>query len=173
MKGERKILSDFYNRVKEICSKYKKVAMFVDMDGTIVEYNIYPEGTMTTDAKGLFINLRPIKIVIDELRKIKDIENLDLYVLSMARSYIIVEEKKEWLKKNASFIDEKNWIIINREAGDYNDENRDGVKAERIQEKLKEYDHCILLDDDHKVIHKAVNMLKDNCDIFHLSSAII
>ena len=167
-------MSDFYNRIKEICSKYKKVAMFVDMDGTIVEYNIYPDGTIKNDTKGLFVNLRPIEIVIDELRKINEIDNLDLYILSMARTYIIVEEKKEWLKKNASFIDEKNWIIINREAGDYNDENRNRVKPERILGKLKsEYDHTILLDDDHKVIHESVKILKDKCDIFHVSSAII
>ena len=92
----------------------------------------------------------------------------------MARSYIIVEEKKEWLKKNADFIDEKNYIIINREAGDYNDENRNRVKAERILEKLDQgYDHAIFLDDDHKVLHESVKILKDKCDIFHISSAII
>lgn len=167
-------MSNFYNIVKEICSKYKKVAMFVDMDGTIVEYNVYPEGTVTTNSKGLFVNNRPINIIIDELKKISKIENLDLYILSMARSYIIVEEKKEWLKKNADFIDEKNYIIINREAGDYNDENRNRVKAERILEKLDQgYDHAIFLDDDHKVLHESVKILKNRCDVFHISSAII
>ena len=34
--------------------------MFIDMDGTIVEYILYPDGTITTDAKGLFINNKPI-----------------------------------------------------------------------------------------------------------------
>lgn len=166
-------MSEFYNRVKEICSRYKKVAMFVDMDGTIVEYVMYPDKTITTKAKGMFVNNKPIKIIIDELREINEIQNLDLYILSMARSYIIVEEKKEWLKKYIPFIDEKNWIIINREAGDYNDENRSRIKAEKIQEKLKEYDHTIFLDDDHKVLQGAMNLLKDKCDIFHVSSAII
>lgn len=167
-------MSQFYNRVKEICNKYDRVAMFIDMDGTIVEYILYPDGTITSKTKGLFINLKPIKIVIDELRKINEIENIDLYILSMARSYIIVEEKKEWLKKYADFIDEKNYIIINREAGDYNDENRNRIKADKILEKLdEEYEHAIFLDDDHKVLHEAVKMLKDKCDIFHISSATI
>lgn len=166
-------MSDFYNRVKEICNKYKKVAMFIDMDGTIVEYNVYPEGTVTAETKGLFVNNRPIKIIIDKLRKISEIENIDLYILSMARSYIIVKEKKEWLKKHADFIDKDNYIIINREAGDYNNENRNRVKSERIQEKLKEYNHAIFLDDYHKVIHEAVKILKDKCDVFHISSVII
>ena len=163
----------FYERIKEICNKYKKVAMFIDMDGTIVEYIIYPDGKITTEAKGLFINNKPVKIVIDELRKINNIENLDLYILTMSRSYIVADEKKEWLKKYVNFIDEKNWIIINRQAGDYNDENRSRIKAEKIQEKLKEYEHAIFLDDDHNVLHGAVKILKDKCDVFHISSAII
>ena len=49
-------MSSFYDRVKEICSKYKKVAMFIDMDGTIVEYNLYPDGVITPEAKGFFVN---------------------------------------------------------------------------------------------------------------------
>lgn len=163
----------FYERIKEICNKYKNVAMFIDMDGTIVEYIIYPDGKITTEAKGLFINNKPVKIVIDELRKINNIENLDLYILTMSRSYIVADEKKEWLKKYVKFIDEKNWIIINRQAGDYNDENRSRIKAEKIQEKLKEYEHAIFLDDDHNVLHGAVKILKDKCDVFHISSAII
>ena len=165
---------DFYNRVKELCSKYEKVAMFVDMDGTIVEYVLYSDGVINTKSKGLFINKKPLKIVIDELEKINKIENLDLFILSMARSYIIVEEKKEWLKKHASFIKEENWIIINREAGDYNDETRSRIKAEKILEKLESgYEHAIFLDDDHKVLHGATKILKDKCDIFHVSSVLI
>ena len=165
---------DFYNRVKEICSKYEKVAMFVDMDGTIVEYILYLDRAINTKSKGLFINNKPLKIVIDELEKISKIENLDLFILSMARSYIIVEEKKEWLKKHASFIKEENWIIINREAGDYNDDTRSRIKAEKILEKLESgYEHAIFLDDDHKVLHGATKILKDKCDIFHVSSVLI
>lgn len=169
-----KNMSDFCNKIKTICCKYKKVAMFIDMDGTIVEYIIHPFGSITTKSKGLFINGKPIKIVINELEEISKIENLDLYILSMARSNIIVEEKKEWLKNNASFINEKNYIILNREAKDYGDDNRNIIKSEKILEKLNNgYDYAIFLDDDHKVIHKAQELLKDKCKVFHISSALI
>jgi len=167
-------MSNFYNKIKTICCKYKKVAMFVDMDGTIVEYIVHPFGSITTKSKGLFLNGKPIKSVINELEEISKIENLDLYILSMARSNIIVEEKKEWLKNNASFINEKNYIILNREAKDYGDENRNIIKAKKIQEKLEnDYDYAIFLDDDHKVIHKAQELLKDKCEVFHISSALV
>ena len=167
-------MSNFYNKIKTICCKYKKVAMFVDMDGTIVEYIVHPFGSITTKSKGLFLNGKPIKSVINELEKISKIDNLDLYILSMARSNIIVHEKKEWLKNNASFINEDRYIILNREAGDYGDDNRNIIKAKKIQEKLDNgYDHAIFLDDDHKVIHKAQDCLKEKCDVFHISSALV
>lgn len=167
-------MSDFCNKIKTICCKYKKVAMFIDMDGTIVEYIIHPFGSITTKSKGLFINGKPIKIVINELEEISKIENLDLYILSMARSNIIVEEKKEWLKNNISFINEENYIILSREAKDYGDDNRNIIKSEKILEKLNNgYDYAIFLDDDHKVIHKAQEFLKDKSKVFHISSALV
>ena len=42
-------IMEFYNRIKEICKKHKKVALFVDMDGTIVEYRVFPENFVTTE----------------------------------------------------------------------------------------------------------------------------
>lgn len=41
----------FYNKIKEICKNHKKVALFVDMDGTIVEYEVYPDGFLTNETK--------------------------------------------------------------------------------------------------------------------------
>ena len=57
-------MSDFYNRIESICYKYKKVAMFVDMDGTIVEYIIHPFGSITTKSKGLFLYTRKVKQIV-------------------------------------------------------------------------------------------------------------
>ena len=36
-------MKKFFNRINEICSKYKKVAIFIDMDGTINEYTVYSD----------------------------------------------------------------------------------------------------------------------------------
>lgn len=47
-------MSIFYNKINSICKENKKVAMFIDMDGTIVEYVVYPEGSITTESKGKF-----------------------------------------------------------------------------------------------------------------------
>ena len=57
-------MDNFYNRIKEICVKNEKVAMFIDMDGTIVEYKVYPEGGITTDTIGEFLNAKPLNSIL-------------------------------------------------------------------------------------------------------------
>lgn len=163
----------FYNRIREICKKHKKIALFVDMDGTIVEYNVFPEGFVTNETKEVFLNANPLDVVINNLKKINEIENLDLYILSLSRSNIIVEEKKQWLKKFVTFIKEENYIILNKENGDYNSENRVFIKSIKMKEKLNEYDFVMLLDDEHKILKRTQKELRDKGEVFHISSAII
>lgn len=166
-------MSIFYEKIKNICKKNTDVAMFIDMDGTIVEYVVYPEGAISTTTTGKFLDEKPIQVVLDNLKKINEIPNIDLYILSLAKSDIIVEEKKKWLKKYADFIDENNWIILNKERGEYDKENRDYIKSNKMKEKLQQYDCVILIDDDHKILKQTQAELKDKCHVFHLSSAII
>ena len=163
----------FFNKIKEICNENKKVAMFVDMDGTIVEYHVYRDNELTTSTKGKFLNGEPLDVVLENLKKINEIENIDIYILSFSKSTIIVEEKKQWLKKYASFIKEENWIILNKEIGEYNKENRNFMKARKMQEKLKDYDCVVFLDDDHKILKQAQEDLGEKGYVFHVSSAII
>lgn len=166
-------MDNFFNTIKTICYENSKVAMFIDMDGTIVEYPIYLNGEISTNTRGKFIDGRPIEIIINKLRKINEIANIDLYILSLAKSSIIVKEKQEWLKKYVDFIDEKNWIIIDKEKGEYNKDNRDIIKVQKMQEKMNKYDYMILLDDDHKILKQAKEELKDKGSAYHISSALI
>ena len=125
----------FYNKIRKICDENEKVAMFIDMDGTIVEYTVYREGEISTSTTGKFLNGQPINVVINNLKRISEIKNIDLYILTLSRSHIIVQEKKQWLKKYVDFIDEKNWIIINKEANEYNKENRDYIKSQKYKKE--------------------------------------
>lgn len=49
-------MNNFYNRIEKICKYKKNVAMFIDMDGTIVEYTVFKEGELTTKTKNHFLN---------------------------------------------------------------------------------------------------------------------
>ncbi len=163
----------FYDKIKKMCNENKKVALFVDMDGTIAEYDIYPEGFITTETKNLFSNVEPIKLVIDKLEKISKIDNLDIYILSLSKSKIIKEEKIEWLRKNVRFIKEENYIFLIRENGDYDSDTRKYIKSKKMLEMKDKYDYLILLDDEHKILRTTQKELGNRGEVFHISSAII
>lgn len=164
---------EFYNRIKKICKDHKRVALFVDMDGTIVEYEVYPSGFVTNKTENVFLNANPLNVVIDNLKSISRIQNLDIYILSLSRSNIIVQEKIQWLEKYVQFIKKENYIILNKEKGDYNSENREFIKSIKMKEKLELYDYVMLLDDEHKILKTTQQELKDKGEVFHISSAII
>ena len=163
----------FYDEINKICKKHKKVGLFVDMDGTIAEYKVFQNSYFKENPKGVFLNAKPLNIVIDKLRKINEIENLTIYILSLSKSNVIVEEKIEWLQKYAPFIKKENYIIINKEKGEYTPENREVIKYEKMKKKLDIYDYVILLDDDHKILLKTKEKLQDKGETFHISSAIV
>lgn len=163
----------FYKRMEKICKEKNKVALFVDMDGTIAEYRLYPKDFITTETRGLFLESKPLNKVISVLEKLNKIENLDIYILSLSRSKIIVEEKKIWLKKYLPFIKDENIIIVCRETGEYNYDNREYIKSYKMKEKLGEYDFVIMLDDEHNILRKTQEVLGDRGEAFHVSSVIV
>ena len=164
---------EFCERIKEICNNYDRVALFVDMDGTVVEYNIFQDGTVTTESKGLFVDNRPVMPIINKLEEINKIENIDIYILTLSRSKIIEKEKKIWLKKHMPFVKEENYIILIRENGDYNSENRNYVKVNKMKEKEDKYDYLMLLDDDHNILRTTKREMGNKGDAFHISTALI
>lgn len=163
----------FIDSIRDICKKNKKVAMFIDMDGTIVEYRIYGNEKQLIKAHEDLLNEKPVLPIIDILREINKIENIDLYILSLSKKTKIKEEKKIWLNKYVDFISSDKWIILDKEVGEYNSENRNYVKCEQMERKLNEYDYVILLDDDHKVLKQTKENLQDRGEVFHISSALV
>lgn len=166
-------MKKFEDKIKNICKENKNVAMFIDMDGTITEYEVYPEELVTKNMNIGYSEYEPIECIINILKEINNIPNIDLYILTLSRNSKIVNEKKNWLRKYVNFIKEENWIFINKELGEYDKTNRNIIKAKKINEKIDQYDYAILLDDDHKILKETQKMLKNKVDVFHISSAII
>ena len=163
----------FINKIKGICEKNKRVAMFVDMDGTINEYEVYSEKTLSQQMEDRYMDTAPVQPIIDVLKEINDIPNIDLYILSLSRTNKLTEKKKLWLEKYIDFIPKTNWIILTKENGEYNKENRDFIKSLKMKEKLNEYDHFIFLDDDHKILKGASETFKEKINVLHISSVIV
>lgn len=166
-------MSKFLEKIKTIASKNKKVAMFVDMDGTITVYGVYQEADVARKMAEDYKTAEPLNYVINILKEINNIPNVDIYILTLSRDKKITEEKEIWLEKYVNFVKPENWIIITKEIGEYNKENRDRIKAEKMKEKLEKYDYAVLLDDDHKVLKEAQKMLGEKASVFHISSAIV
>lgn len=115
----------------------------------------------------------PVQPIIDVLKEINDIPNIDLYILSLSRTNKLTEKKKLWLEKYIDFIPKTNWIILTKENGEYNKENRDFIKSLKMKEKLNEYDHFIFLDDDHKILKGASETFKEKINVLHISSVLV
>ncbi len=163
----------FLEKIKNICNKNERVAMFIDMDGTIVEYNVYDEKNIAEQMANEYDTMEPLNCVLEVLKEVNKIPNIDLHIVTLSKSNKVTLAKMQWLNKYASFIDEKNWIIIDKEKGEYNKENRDVIKVTKICEHLQQYNHVILLDDDHKILRTSKDHLKDKINVYHISSAII
>lgn len=166
-------MKKFLGKIEQICENNNKVAMFIDMDGTINEYTVYSDDKILKQMGDNYCKAEPIVEVIDVLKDISKIPNIDLYILSLSKSNKISYEKELWLAKYVGFIPKENWIILTKENGDYDSENRDQIKPLKMQEKLKEYNHVILLDDDHRILRQSNILLKDKVDVFHVTSALV
>lgn len=166
-------MKKFLEKINQICKKYDKVAMFIDMDGTINEYTVYSDDKILKQMGDNYCKAEPIVEVIDVLKDISKIPNIDLYILSLSKSNKISYEKDLWLAKYVGFIPKENWIVLTKEKGDYNTENRNQIKTLKMQEKLKKYDHVVLLDDDHRILRQSNILLEDKVDVFHVTSALV
>ena len=84
----------------------EKVRLFVDMDGTLAEFKPTKKLEDLYE-KGYFINLKPFPEVVEAVKKLNEDPDVEVFVLSayLTDSEFALDEKKEWLDKNAPFID--------------------------------------------------------------------
>ena len=166
-------MSKFVNKIQKICNENKKVAMYIDMDGTIAEYHLYNPEEISRKMEEEYLKTEPLKNVIDVLEEISKINNIEMYILSLSKTKKITEKKKIWLKKYVPFIKEENWIILTKEIGEYSNENRNEIKGKNIELRQKYYDKSIMLDDEQAVLRAAKKMLDNKVEVFHVSSALV
>lgn len=147
----------FVEEIKRIVlkNKIKKLGIFVDMDGVIADYRFGEGKNIIDNVSGVYINKRPIKTTINNLKEIMKEINGDLHIISSCLFEEQKEEKVEWINKNMQFINENNInIIISK-----NFELRKELKVDKILEimKVKGYDYSILIDDTHEILFLALN----------------
>ena len=138
----------FYNLIKEL-TQNKPIILFVDMDGVIASYDV---------GKPLdFLNKRPLTENINKLKKVGELANVELHILSICKKDFQIEEKNIWLDKNASFFKKENRKIISKETVDALSSSE--LKANYLRDFVTDK-QVALLDDDNSILKKVMDTVE-------------
>lgn len=158
-----------FKDIKEI-SKNKKVKVFFDMDGVLVEYRAIKEKDF--DKVGFYAGLRPIKTSIKFAKKLSNLKNVDVCILSNCRKVEHKKDKYKWLYEFMPFLKQENInIICYDEIPNFNKEDKKTIKSERIL-KMQEREDFIAyhIEDDTNII--KVEKEIESIRIIHISTLI-
>ena len=148
--------------LKEYLKQYedKKIKLFVDMDGVIVDYDFGV--AQDYDKK------RPLYDSIKKIEIISKMPNIELFIFSITRKTEGINQKHCWLDKYAPFFKKENRIIISRE--DNNMEESSILKAKYLKEYNKDDSIIVVIDDDPRIL-KEIN--KENPDVILLKDTAL
>lgn len=167
---------NFVQDIINICNenKNKKIGMFIDMDGVIADYDINGYTAIRDNKLNAFFNKRPIHTTINILKRLKDIDNLELYILSACLFKNQAEDKSMWLDKYAPFIKNENRYFIVKEIVKYNNETKPEIKVNYIVDIMNKdkLDLAIYIEDEHSMLRKAKEILGNKVIRYHISSLI-
>lgn len=137
-------LSDDFEVVKYYTDKH----VFVDLDGTLAEYQNLPIdefGNINFVEYEVFKYAKPVIEVINKLRHLHE-EGKEIYIVSASPNSIANKEKTEWVNKHVPFIKNENIYFVGNKNYKY-------VFLGELISKLKlSTNDCMAIDDDHAVI---------------------
>lgn len=139
--------------LKEYLKKFsnKKIKLFVDMDGVIVDY----EFGKPSD----YHKKRPLYDSIKKLEEISNLSNIEMFIFSATRKNEGFEQKNLWLDTYAPFFKKQNRIIISREENDFMESAI--LKAQYLKNYKRDDGLLIVIDDDPRNL-KEINKLNDD-----------
>ena len=147
----------FYELIKSMSGT---IDLFIDMDGVISSFDF---------GKPLdFENKRPLLANIKTLEKVSELDNVNMYILSVCRKDNEIEIKNNWLDINAPFFKKENRYILSKET--YPNHSSSNLKRLFLTD-YKTNNKIILVDDDIRVL-SAINDSLDNVMLFQDSELI-
>ena len=157
-------------KIKKLAEN-QKVMVFCDMDGVLVEYMTTQKQSIEQNVPNTFLNNRPLKHTISQIRKLRKIKNVELAIMSACWFNEQKQEKLEWLRKHANFFKPENIHIIVYENEVFDKEKKYELKAKKILEIIKDKKvFPVLIEDNHSII-KQTNKVLENCAV-HVSEII-
>ena len=73
-------MNKFIEKIQKISNENGKTAIFVDMDGTITVYNVYPEHDVAKKMEEEYEQAEPASYVIELLEKIEKMQNRKIWL---------------------------------------------------------------------------------------------
>ena len=142
----------FKERIKEHL-KQSDIALFIDMDGVIADYNINGELE--------FKNKRPLKDNINKIEQVSKLNGVEVYILSICRRNDQIDDKNKWLDEHAPYFKKENRIIISKE--DHIGKSSKELKTSLLSYELRNIKdkQIILVDDDNAIIKSIRADLED------------
>lgn len=134
-------------------AKSKKIVLYSDMDGVLVEYGAGEKPLILNNEKNFYLNKRPIFSTINKLKELSDVENIEIGIMSNCYFQEQKQDKILWLEKFCPFIKKENINIIVLNEETYTKETKPYLKVDKIlainegKEKV-----CFLIEDNHDII---------------------
>lgn len=139
----------FYELIKDL-SKDKKTTIYFDMDGVIASYDF---------GKPLnFKNKRPLTNNINVIKKVSELNNVELHILSVCVHHDQIKDKNNWLDKYAPFFKKENRHILAKD--DVKDSTAKDLKLNFLK-SIEITNQTIMVDDDNEVLRTLRDNTKD------------
>ena len=95
----------------------RKIRVYADMDGTIAKFYEHANCLEMMYSPRFFRELNPYKNVIEGLRMLQDLDEMDVEIHILSAVHISVksqtiEEKRDWLREHCDFIPEDRFIFV-------------------------------------------------------------
>lgn len=130
--------------------KDKKVNIYVDMDGVVADYDMlgFEENK---DEDDVYLNKRAVTTTIKVLEEVNNLNNVNLYILSVSRNENQIPGKVKWLEKNMPFITKEQINILPREGNDFKPAHE--LKKIFLKGNTNPDEVNIMIDDSHSVLY--------------------
>ena len=159
-------MSYFVNYLKQF--EDKQVNIYIDMDGVVADYDILGFED-NKDSKDVYLNKRPIITTINILEEVNKLNNVNLYILSVARNENQIPGKVKWLEKNMGFITKEQINILPREGNDFKPAHE--LKKIFLKGNTDPNEINIMIDDSHSVLY---TLLRSDINVIplHITSIL-
>ena len=144
----------FYNKIKEMAEN-KKVDIYVDMDGVVADYDLLNFESVKTSPDA-YLNKRPITTVINIIRNLSKLDNVTIYILSVAKQENQINGKLVWLSENMNFIPKSQINIIPRDTNGWTKASI--LKKEFLKSNYEKDNISLMIDDSHDVLKEVKNL---------------